>query len=82
MPRYEFWHSPITSISWHLGRDPEIGAEIVVGEDVFRVVARRQPSPISDCAAYDVELVRKATLKEAGAAAVALNDLRLTGGWD
>jgi hypothetical protein len=82
VPPYEFWHSPTESISWHLAQDPQLGEELVLGDrGVFRVIAKREPSPISDRPAYDVAFIRQATAKEIRDSAKALNNLRLSGGW-
>jgi len=81
MARLEFWISPTESTSWHLPVLPELGSEVVLDRSVFRVVTPRKSfDPKST--AYYVEFVREATPEERKTAEIALNDLRMSGGWD
>jgi hypothetical protein len=82
MARYEFWRSPTDLIAWHLAALPELGSEVVLGDrGVFQVLGPRE-SFDSKATAYDVAFVREATLKESTASGIAMNDLRVSGGWD
>ena len=62
---FEFWHSRTEAIIWHFDRPPRPGEEIVLGKELYRVLAQRPNVPGSRAdASFDCERLRESTLEE------------------